>query len=107
MDDEKIYFSVQEVRSQTGLPVSTLYYWEKQFPQISPRRDGHQNRYYRQEDVDFIKQIRFVRDELKITRIEAIKRELEKSENNIGQRQQTAELLKRIKTELLNIRSQL
>jgi DNA-binding transcriptional MerR regulator len=107
MDNGKIYFSLQEVMSETGLPASTLYYWERQFPQINPRRDGHNNRYYKQEDIDFIKRIKFIRDDLKITRIEAIKRELGDAGNNIGQRQQACELLQKIKNELLNIRSQL
>ncbi|MBQ4508069.1 MAG: MerR family transcriptional regulator [Paludibacteraceae bacterium] len=107
MDNEKIYSSLQEVITETGLPASTLYYWERQFPQINPRRDGHNNRYYKKEDIDFIKQIKFIRDDLKITRIEAIKREIADSRNNIGQRQQATELLQKIKTELLNIRSQL
>jgi len=105
MDNGKICFSLQEVMAETGLPASTLYYWERQFPQINPRRDGHNNRYYKHEDIDFIKQIKFIRDNLKITRIEAIKREL--NNGNTGRRQQTAELLQKIRTELIQIRAQL
>ena len=107
MEDEKIYFSMPEVQTMTGLPSSTLIYWEKKFPQLSPRRDGHRNRYYRQEDIDLVKRIRFIRDEMKITRIEAIRRELEADNRQTDYRQKTAELLQKIKQELINIRSEL
>ena len=106
-EGQKLFFSLQEVMAETGLPASTLYYWERQFPKIQPRRDGHKNRYYHPEDVAVIKQIQYVRDELKITRIEAIRREMDKTGGKTEQKQQTAELLMKIKKELLDIRSQL
>ena len=67
MDMEKIYYSIQEVKEMTNLPTSTLRYWEAQFKQLSPRKDKHGNRYYNQQDIELIKQIKYIRDELKIT----------------------------------------
>ena len=39
MADEKIYYSLRETIEATGVPAPTLRYWEKQFNQLSPRKD--------------------------------------------------------------------
>ena len=45
MDGEKIYYSLRETEKETGIPASTLRFWEKAFDELSPRKDGHGNRY--------------------------------------------------------------
>ena len=105
MDREKIYYSVREVMRETLLPLATLRYWESRFAQLNPRKDGHGNRYYTSEDVRLIKQIKYIRDELKITRIDAIQRELQQSTLHTDARQQAAEILKQVKNELIAIRA--
>lgn len=82
MEIERIYYSLHEVREQTSLPDATLRYWEKCFEQLQPRKDRHGNRYYTQENIDLLKQIKYLRDEMKITRIEAIRKEIRNLINN-------------------------
>ena len=79
MADEKIYYSLRETEQETGVPDSTLRNWEKQFAELNPRKDGHGNRYYTREDQELIKRIKYIRDELHITRLEAIRRELKEN----------------------------
>lgn len=104
MVDSKIYYSLRETEQETGVPASTLRYWEKQFEQLNPRKDGHGNRYYTREDQDVIKRIRYIRDELKITRIEAIRKELRANTKHSDQRQAAMEILLRVREELVEIR---
>lgn len=104
MVDSKIYYSLRETEQETGVPASTLRYWEKQFEQLNPRKDGHGNRYYTREDQDVIKRIRYIRDELKITRIEAIRKELRANTKHSDQRQAAMEILQRVREELVEIR---
>ncbi len=104
MEAHKAYFSIREVERETGLPISTLRYWESQFEALSPRKDGHGNRYYSEEDVAFIKQVKFIRDELKITRIDAIKNEL-RSEKKTDARQRAVDVLMRLRQQLVNLRA--
>jgi len=104
LNTEKIYFSVRETEKETGVPISTLRYWEKEFDQLSPRKDGHGNRYYTREDQDLIKRIKYIRDELKITRIEAIRKELATNTKRSDERQAALEILLRVKEELCEIR---
>jgi len=102
--DEKIYFSLRETEQETGVPASTLRYWEKQFEELNPRKDGHGNRYYTREDHDLIKRIKYIRDDLKITRIEAIRKELRNNSKHSNERQAALDILLRVKEELCEIR---
>ena len=104
MEGEKLYYSLRETEQATGVPASTLRYWEKQFAELSPRKDGHGNRYYTLEDQELIKRIKYIRDELKITRIEAIRKELRANEKHSDQRQAALDILLRVKDELCEIR---
>ena len=104
MDGEKKYYSLRETETETSVPASTLRYWEKQFEELSPRKDGHGNRYYTREDQDVIKRIRYIRDELKITRIEAIRKELKANTRHSDERQSAIEILMRVREELCEIR---
>ena len=104
MDGEKQYYSLRETEKETGVPVSTLRYWEKEFEDLQPRKDGHGNRYYTREDQELIKRIKYIRDELKITRIEAIRKELHANTKHSDERQAALDILLRVKEELCEIR---
>ena len=106
-DSDKMFYSLTEAKEATGLPASTLRYWETQFSQLAPRKDGHGNRYYTKEDLELLLRIKYIRDELKITRIDAIRRELVADNQKSDVRQRAAAILERVKTELLEIKSQL
>jgi len=103
-DNEKIYFSLRETETETGISASTLRYWEKMFDELNPRKDGHGNRYYTRADQEVIKRIKYIRDELKITRIEAIRKELKANEKKSDERQAALDILLRVREELCEIR---
>lgn len=96
-----------EVQQMLELPASTLRYWEKQFSQLSPRKDEHGNRYYTENEIELIKQIKYLRDELHIVRIAAIKNELNNNKKQIDVRQKAAEILQQVRSELVEIRAKL
>ena len=104
MEPHKEVFSLQEVMAMTELPASTLRYWEKQFNGIKPRKDGHGNRYYRLSDIALIKQIKFIRDEMKITRIEAIRNELASGTRKVDVRERAVAILERVRKQLVEIK---
>jgi DNA-binding transcriptional MerR regulator len=84
-----------------------LRYWEQQFAQLSPYKDEHGNRYYTEKDIALIKQINYIRDELHITRIEAIKNELKQGTKQTDVRQRAAEILQHVREELADIRTKI
>ena len=102
---EDRFYSIREVMERTGLPASTLRYWESQFSQLSPRKDGHGNRYYQLSDVELIGRIKYIRDELKITRIEAIRHELETDNKQSDNKQRATAILERLRQDLIDLRA--
>ena len=101
----KIYYSVSEVSKMTQLPVSTLRYWEEQFAQLQPFKNDNGKRFYTLQDIELIKQIKFIRDDLHITRIEAIQTELKQGTKKTDSRQRAAEILLKVRKQLEEIRS--
>lgn len=106
-DNTKVYYNLREAEQLTELPAATLRYWESQFEELRPRKDGHGNRYYTKEDIALIKRIRYIRDELHITRIVAIQNELKQGDRHTDQRQRATEILLRIRKELVELRKNL
>lgn len=53
----KLFYSIKEVAQQFGLNESTLRFWEKEFEEISPRKNKKGTRYYKQEDIEQIRLI--------------------------------------------------
>ena len=53
----KLYYSISEVAEQFGVSESLLRFWEKQFPQINPRKSGRNVRQYTAEDIEQIRLI--------------------------------------------------
>lgn len=103
---EPKYYTLPAVAKMTGLTSSNIRYWETQFSQLSPRRDNHLNRYYTAEDIAFIKRVKYIRDELHITRIDGIKRVLLRDEN-IDPCAVAYELVTELKRQLIAFKEQI
>lgn len=101
----KIYYSMAEVSRITQLPVSTLRYWEEQFTLLQPFKNDKGKRFYTVQDIELIKQIKFIRDDLHITRIEAIQTELKQGTKKTDSRQRATEVLLKVRQQLEEIRS--
>lgn len=54
---EKVYFSIGEVARHFGVSTSLIRYWEDEFPQITPRKNGKGDRRYTRPDVEKIARI--------------------------------------------------
>ena len=88
----------------TGLPVSTLRYWEKELVQLKPYTNDKGKRFYSEFDIELIKRIKFIRDDMQITRIEAIQKELNMDAKKTDIRHKTTEILKKVRKQLEDIR---
>lgn len=51
--------TISEVAEDLDLPQHVLRFWETRFPQIKPLKRGGGRRYYRPDDVDLLRGIRF------------------------------------------------
>lgn len=108
-EPERVYWSVREVKKETGIPESKLRYWEERFSDFKEMEVFHDpqgTRHYTKENIRFIKLLKHLRDELQITQIDAMKRWIRNSdENKLHSRQQAAENLRKIREELLELRN--
>lgn len=56
----KLYYKIGEVCDRTGLTAHVLRYWEKEFPQLAPKKTTSGHRLYRDKDIQtvlYIKQL--------------------------------------------------
>lgn len=58
----KLYYDTNEVAELVGCEPSALRFWEKKFPQLSPKRDTRNRRRYTERDIEIIKKIMHQRD---------------------------------------------
>jgi DNA-binding transcriptional MerR regulator len=59
----KLYYSIGEVAQQFGVAETLLRFWEKEFPQIAPKKSGRNIRQYTKDDIE---QIRLVYNLVKV-----------------------------------------
>ena len=64
MDDEKIYYSIGDVATKLNLAPSLIRFWEKEFPQLKPRKTNNGTRKYSNDDIALLRKIqRLVKEE--------------------------------------------
>jgi DNA-binding transcriptional MerR regulator len=51
---------ISEVADELDVPQHVLRFWESRFPQIKPMKRGGGRRYYRRDDVDLLRGIRYL-----------------------------------------------
>ena len=102
----KFYYSISEVARQFDVNESLLRYWEKEFPQLNPKKAGRGVRQYTQEDIETVKLIYHLVKERGMTLPGARKR----LRNNKGQAVDNLDVvdrLKAIRAELVAMRDAL
>ena len=52
--------TISEVADELALPQHVLRFWETRFPQIRPMKRGGGRRYYRPDDIDLLRGIRYL-----------------------------------------------
>ena len=104
--DLKKYFSISEVATQFGVAESVLRFWEKEFPNIKPRKTQRNARQYTREDIE---EVRTVYTLLKVRgmKIAAAREMLSKNKKGAADMTMVLNKLESIKAELLDISREL
>ena len=58
INDDKYYYTIREVAQVIGVSETLLRYWEKEFPQIAPKKGSRGVRRYTKEDIETIRVIK-------------------------------------------------
>jgi Predicted transcriptional regulators len=103
---EKTYYSISEVSEMLDISLSNLRFWEKEFKQLSPKRNNKGTRFYTADDIQLIKQIQHLVNDRKLT-LEGAKRMLSDKKDKVAKQQEIAERLQVVRKELIGISKQL
>ena len=76
--DDKRYFRIGEASRIIGVEPYVLRYWEKEFPQIRPKRADSNQRTYERKDLELILEIKRLLYEERMT-IEGAKKKLKQA----------------------------
>ena len=104
--DLKKYYSISEVAEQFGVAESLLRYWEKEFPNIAPRKGGRNVRQYTTEDIE---EVRVVYNLLKVRgmKIAAAREALHKNKRGTMDSSDIISRLQSVRAELMEIKKEL
>ena len=92
-DINKLYYSISEVSTITGLKQYVLRYWETEFTQLKPSKNRAGNRIYRSHDIDVIMGIKSLLYDRKYT-IKGAKQHLNKPTENTNQTTVPSKIIK-------------
>ncbi len=104
--DLKLYYSISEVADMFGVNQSLLRFWEKEFPQISPKTNSRGVRQYRKEDVETVRLIYHLVKEKGMT-LHGARQRLKGNKEETVRNFEIINRLKEIKEELLSITREL
>lgn len=104
--DLKLFYSIGEVARMFNVNESLLRFWEKEFPQIAPRKTAGGTRQYRKEDIEAIKLVHHLVKEKGMT-LPGARQQLSKNKDATVKNYEVLERLKGVKAELLAIKREL
>lgn len=103
---EKVFYSIGEVAGITGSAPSTIRYWEKQFPELSPQKNDKGTRFYSTGDIETIKLINHLVRERGLT-IKGVRQKLKENRNETVKSWEIVNKLQNIKKILTEIRDEM
>lgn len=103
----KLYYSISEVSEILEIPVSKVRFWANTFSKkINPSRTTKGNRQFTQEDIETLRNIRFLVEERGLT-LDGVKRELRSGNTSADKTVKALESLKTIRAQLMEIKASL
>ena len=99
---EKLYYSISEVAEQTGLSLSNIRFWEKEFTQLNPKRNEKGTRFYSEDDVKLIYAIKYLTENEKRT-LDGVRKILNFKKDESAKKQEAIEGLLKIRKMLQGI----
>lgn len=102
----KLYYSIHEVAHMLNVTETLLRFWEKEFPQLNPKRAGRKVRQYTKEDIEQLKQIYHLVKERGMT-LSGARRYMETGKDETERDVELLDRLKSLRKELVEMRDAL
>jgi len=103
--EEKLFYKIGEVCNSLILNASQLRFWEKEFHELSPKKNSRGERIYTKKDIELITLIKFYRSEKGYT--VAGTREALKSKDSVSVKLEMIKKLENIKGFLEDVKKKL
>lgn len=101
--DLKLYYSIGEVAEMFDVNDTLLRFWEREFPQISPKKGGRGIRQYTKQDIETIRVI-YNLVKVRGLRIEAAREVLRKNHEGTVRATEVVDRLCAVKVELQELK---
>lgn len=98
----KEYYKIKDVAEMLSIPQSTLRFWEKEFPEINPRRSATGLRYYTPSDIETIRIIHYL-IRIKGLKLEAAKEQMRNNRKNVSRKLEVIGQLQDVRSRLSNL----
>lgn len=99
---DKLYFTISEVSQLCAVKAYVLRYWEQEFPQLKPVKRRGNRRYYQQQDILLIRQIKTLLYENGFT-IEGARAQLSNTPESISQPIKINTMVKKVIADLESV----
>src|SRR3990167_148015 len=99
VNTDKRYFTISEVAHLCAVKAYVLRYWEQEFPQVKPVKRQGNRRYYQQQDILLLRQIRKFLYEDGFT-IEGARAQLSSTPEQVSQSVKADAMVKKVIAEL-------
>ncbi len=105
-NEHKVYYTIHEVAQKYGVSDTLLRYWEREIPQLAPRRVGRGVRQYNESDVRLVG---VIYDLVKVRgmKISAVKQQLLKNKKGVYDNNAAVDKLREIRAQLVELRANL
>lgn len=104
---EKLFYTITEVARQFKVNASLIRFWEKEFDFLKPRKTAKGNRSYTKKDIENIKLVYHLVKEKGFTLQGAKEKLKQKPAQEINKNLEAIESLTKLKSFLLELKSQL
>jgi DNA-binding transcriptional MerR regulator len=99
---DKLYFTISEVSRLCAVQAYVLRYWEQEFPSLKPVKRRGNRRYYQQQDILLVRQIRKLLYEDGFT-IEGARAQLTNMPETVSQSVKVTAMVKKVIAELESV----
>ncbi len=104
--DLKLYYSIKEVADMIGVTETLLRYWEREFPQIAPRKTSRQIRQYTKEAIATLRQL-YHMVKVRGLKLAAAREALKQNRPDVDRDVEVLRRLKAVKAEIDKLRREL
>lgn len=98
----KKFYKIREVSELTGVPMTTLRYWERRFSIIQPKRNDKGTRYYTPRDIETVRMVQYLVHDRGL-HIEAARDAIRSNPEGIDRRHRAIRRLEDIRATLISM----